>query len=221
MLLYYLNLQATDTAPTKQTKHEPGIPASRRCNLWTLKPIASPVVYRVCKENWREVNYKSSLQAHLKGLRVYVDCLLHWARICKPFKKPGIDFQPGGPARQPCLTYRTARLHRLAESISWIDSWSPWTFTNSGSVVNSEKLNWLPPSPPLRLHQLLPTLSRIMMNLGSFFDDCLSPWSLYLPWKVYDGIRRYTILWVWACTKLPNIKRGATICTIKSLQWIF
>ncbi len=39
------------------------------------------------------------------------------ARICKPFKEPGIDSQPGGPVRQPDLLYRLARLHRLAESI--------------------------------------------------------------------------------------------------------
>ncbi len=32
-------------------------------------------------------------------------------------RSPGIDSQPGGPVRQCCLTYRPARLHRLAESI--------------------------------------------------------------------------------------------------------
>jgi hypothetical protein len=32
-------------------------------------------------------------------------------------KSPGIDSKPGGPVRQPCLTYWPARLHRLAESI--------------------------------------------------------------------------------------------------------
>ncbi len=31
-------------------------------------------------------------------------------------RSPGIDFQ-GRPVRQPCLSYRIARLHRLAESI--------------------------------------------------------------------------------------------------------
>ncbi len=30
---------------------------------------------------------------------------------------PGIDSLPGGPVLQPYLTYRPARLHRLAESI--------------------------------------------------------------------------------------------------------
>jgi hypothetical protein len=46
--------------------------------------------------------------SHSTGLR---------ARICKPFKEPRIDSQPGGPVRQPYLFYRPARLHRLAESI--------------------------------------------------------------------------------------------------------
>jgi hypothetical protein len=32
-------------------------------------------------------------------------------------RSPGIDSQPGGPVRQPYLTYRPARLYRLAESI--------------------------------------------------------------------------------------------------------
>ncbi len=39
------------------------------------------------------------------------------ARICKPFKEPGIDSQPGGTVRQPYLLYQLVRLHRLAESI--------------------------------------------------------------------------------------------------------
>ncbi len=32
-------------------------------------------------------------------------------------RSPGIDFQPGGPVRQPYLSFWSARLHRLAESI--------------------------------------------------------------------------------------------------------
>ncbi len=32
-------------------------------------------------------------------------------------RSPGIDLQPGGPERQPYLSYRLARLHRLGESI--------------------------------------------------------------------------------------------------------
>jgi hypothetical protein len=34
-------------------------------------------------------------------------------------RSPGIDSQPGGSVLQPYLTYRSARLHRLTESITW------------------------------------------------------------------------------------------------------
>jgi hypothetical protein len=34
-------------------------------------------------------------------------------------RSPGIDSKPGGPVRQPYLTYRPDRLHELAESIPW------------------------------------------------------------------------------------------------------
>jgi hypothetical protein len=39
------------------------------------------------------------------------------ARICKCVRSPGIDSQPGGPVRQPYLTYRVARPYRMAEMI--------------------------------------------------------------------------------------------------------
>jgi len=42
---------------------------------------------------------------------------LNWARICRPFKEPRNRSQPGRPVGQPYLSYRSARLHRLAESI--------------------------------------------------------------------------------------------------------
>ncbi len=55
------------------------------------------------------------------------------ARICKPLRSPGIDSQSGGPVRQPYLTYRPARLHRLAKSIPWNRFLGSLTFTNTGS----------------------------------------------------------------------------------------
>ncbi len=45
-------------------------------------------------------------------------------------RSPGIDAQPGGPVRQPYLTYWPARLHRLAESIPGIDSTGFLNFYN-------------------------------------------------------------------------------------------
>ncbi len=72
------------------------------------------------------------------------------------FRRPGIDFQPGGPVRQPYFSYRPVTLHRLAKSIPrnrflgsinvykyglWlhrlaesvlgIDSWAPYKFENT------------------------------------------------------------------------------------------
>ncbi len=44
---------------------------------------------------------------------------------------PGIDSLPGGPVREPYLTYLPARLHRAGR----MDSWAPQTFTNTGSVL--------------------------------------------------------------------------------------
>ncbi len=34
-----------------------------------------------------------------------------------PLRRPGINFQPGGPVRHPYFSYRPVRLHRLAKSI--------------------------------------------------------------------------------------------------------
>ncbi len=72
-------------------------------------------------------------------------------------RSPGIDSQPGGPVRQPYLSYRPTRagiikeamgarnrggrgfsyrpagLHRLAESFLGIDSGAPYTFKNTSS----------------------------------------------------------------------------------------
>ena len=44
-----------------------------------------------------------------------------WERLPEPvfvnlLRGPGIDSQPGGPVRQPYLSYRPARLHRLVET---------------------------------------------------------------------------------------------------------
>jgi hypothetical protein len=55
------------------------------------------------------------------------------ARICKPLKGLGIDSKPGGPVRQPYLSYLPAKLHRLRNRFFRIDFWAPSTFTNMGS----------------------------------------------------------------------------------------
>ncbi len=50
--------------------------------------------------------------------------LLYWGKYPEPefvnlLRSPGIDSQCDGPVRQPYLTHRPARQHRLAESIPW------------------------------------------------------------------------------------------------------
>ncbi len=34
-------------------------------------------------------------------------------------RRSGIGSQPDGPVQKPCLTYKHARLHKLAESVPW------------------------------------------------------------------------------------------------------
>jgi len=64
-------------------------------------------------------------------------------------RSPGIDFQPGGSVWQPYLTYRLARIHRLAELIPWN------RFLGSLNVYKfGLRLHWLPKSIPGLLERL-------------------------------------------------------------------
>jgi hypothetical protein len=67
----------------------------------------------------------SSADCWLSGVDsqvLIVDCQVLWLllvpepKFVSLFRSPGVDSQPGGPVRQPYLTYRPARLHNLAES---------------------------------------------------------------------------------------------------------
>ncbi len=53
------------------------------------------------------------------------------ARICKPFKGPGIDSQPGVPGRSYNPLFDAPA--RQAAQAGGINSWTPSTFTNTGS----------------------------------------------------------------------------------------
>ena len=107
---------------------------------------------------------KTSIQ-HLPPSRVpsiLIFSALNWARICQRLRSPGIDSQPGGPVRQPYLTHRPARLHRLAESIPWIRFlrslkglqiralicfiWSNICWWNNGAVCCERESLWLSPT---------------------------------------------------------------------------
>jgi hypothetical protein len=57
------------------------------------------------------------MESNNRTFYTYVKTDIVRVRICKPFKEPGNDSQLGGTVRQPYLTYRPVRLHRLAESI--------------------------------------------------------------------------------------------------------
>ncbi len=52
---------------------------------------------------------------------------------------PVIDSQPGGPVRQPYLTYWPARIHRLAESISGLLNVNKFGHNSSNRVVISAR----------------------------------------------------------------------------------
>ncbi len=55
-------------------------------------------------------------------------------------RSSGIDSQPGVPVWQPYLTYRPARLHRMAESILWNRESILW---NRESIIwNRESILW-------------------------------------------------------------------------------
>ncbi len=47
-----------------------------------------------------------------RNVYVVIKCYSEaWARICKRLRSPGINSQPGGPVRQPYLTYLPSRLY--------------------------------------------------------------------------------------------------------------
>jgi hypothetical protein len=94
-------------------------------------------------------------------------CLFTTADKCTPepvfvnlLRSPGIDSQPGRQVREPYLSYRSARLHRLAESIPQIlGLLKRLQFTNSGSGISGveprEKFIWgIPPYPSYNAYNL-------------------------------------------------------------------
>jgi hypothetical protein len=87
--------------------------------------------------------------------------------IVKLLRSPRIDFQPGGSVRQPYVLYRSARLHRLAESTPrnrfrgslnvykyglWTQKW-PWK--NTCGLGNQRPRRW----PNAKFHNFYYTSS--------------------------------------------------------------
>jgi hypothetical protein len=98
-----------------------------------------------CVHTWRnkETNSKSSL------LDYYRNPLGNRARICRPFKEPKNRFQALRAVRQPYLSYRPDRLHRLAKSIPqnrFLDSINVYKYgLRVGAGVSKVQQ---PPRPP-------------------------------------------------------------------------
>jgi hypothetical protein len=91
-----------------------------------VPPPSSPLtdVGQTLRPNFKSTASLCLYQADIHG------CWLAESVFLNLLRSPGIDFQHGGPVRQPYVSYRPARLHRLAESISrnrflGIDSWAP------------------------------------------------------------------------------------------------
>ncbi len=111
------------------------------------------------------------------------------ARICKPFKEPRIDSQPGGPVREPYLLYWLSRFHRLVE----------------GSL-NVYKYG-------LRLHCLaeLVPWNRFLGSLNIYKYELRLHWPAELvPWNRFLGslnVYKYGLRLHWLAELVPLIPR--------------
>ncbi len=126
------------------------------------------------------------------------------AHICKPFKEPRIDSQPGGLVRQPYLLYRLGRFHRLAESIHrnqflgslnvykyglrlhWLEELVPWNqFLGSLNIYKyGLRLHWLAELVPW--NQFLGSLNIYKYGLRLHWLAELVPWNRflgYITWR--------------------------------------
>ncbi len=73
------------------------------------------------------ISYKTSFSAPVVAILIYGGLGTEKEQGCRTgppepefvnlLMSPGIDSQPDVPVQQPCLTFRPARLQRLAESI--------------------------------------------------------------------------------------------------------
>ncbi len=95
------------------------------------------------------------------------------APICKFFKEPGNDSQPGGPVWQLFLLYRLARLHRLAESIPRN------RFLGSLNIYKyGLRLHWLAELVPWS--RFMGSLNVYKYGLGLHWLAELVPWNWFL-----------------------------------------
>jgi hypothetical protein len=124
------------------------------CTVYTVHCTLHIVLYTVVHVSMSVLSLlQYSKRLHLVALNIYR------AGICKCLRSPGIDSQHGGPVRQPYLTHRPARLHRLAESIPqnrFLGSLNVYKFGLSTSscvyFVERRRRTVVPPLPPPPAH---------------------------------------------------------------------
>ncbi len=94
------------------------------------------------------------------------------------FRRSGIDFQPGGPVRQPYFSYRPVRLHRLAKSIprNWFLGSINFYKYGLGTVP--------PPPPPLSKVYVCSTHTEQYLKQYIRSQDKLS-WRVYWNWQIH------------------------------------
>jgi hypothetical protein len=93
---------------------------------------------------------------------------------------PGIDSQPGGPVRQPYLTYRPARLHRLAKSISWnrfLGSLNVYKYGIRKILLprSPTQSTHFPPIPLQKINTFLCPMERLQLMQSCIFESNYSP----------------------------------------------
>jgi hypothetical protein len=69
-----------------------------------------------------------------------MQCLAIFSVFLNLLRSPGIDFQPGGRYDNPFCRTRPACYMGWLNRFLGIDSWAPYTFTNTGSDINSGSL---------------------------------------------------------------------------------
>jgi hypothetical protein len=98
-------------------------PSRQQVVTLSQSSCVSPVELTDGGEGWAWSQIIRSLAWPSRNHSIVSDCNVQYIfHIPEPvfaghLGRPGIDFQPGGPVRQPYFSYRPVRLHKLAKSI--------------------------------------------------------------------------------------------------------
>ncbi len=147
------------------------------------------------------------LKNHLRETHTFIDlqyCWMFWGCICKPYKKSRNRFpawRAGSPVRQPYLSYRPVRLHRLAESIP---------------------RNWF--LVTLNVYRYGLCISMWYMHIKKDVERSLQCYSVAVPdpvqhfWGVHIGARALHVLnfiWFGTISRLSHLGRRGVISSFK------